>query len=138
MFYTKGVLFCGDTLFSVGCGRLFEGTPRQMTETHKKITRLPTDTMLYCTHEYTQANIEFALDVEPDNEYLKQYKLWVERQIFNNKPTLPTMLQEQLKLNPFLRLNESNVKLYADKFAQNLLSDSVQVFAALRQAKDEF
>jgi hydroxyacylglutathione hydrolase len=94
--------------------------------------------MLYCTHEYTQANIEFALDVEPDNEYLKQYKLWVERQIFNNKPTLPTMLQEQLKLNPFLRLNESNVKLYADKFAQNLLSDSVQVFAALRQAKDEF
>lgn len=78
------------------------------------------------------------MDVEPDNEYLKQYKLWVERQIFNNKPTLPTMLQEQLKLNPFLRLNESNVKLYADKFAQNLLSDSVQVFAALRQAKDEF
>lgn len=138
MFYTKGILFCGDTLFSVGCGRLFEGTPQQMTETLNKITRLPDDTMLYGTHEYTQANIEFALAVEPNNEYLKQYKLWVERQIYNNKPTLPTMLKEQLKLNPFLRLNEKNVKLYADEFAQNFLKDSVQVFAALRQAKDEF
>lgn len=138
IFYSKGLLFCGDTLFSVGCGRLFEGTPQQMADTLKKIIQLPAETMIYCTHEYTQANIAFALDVEPTNEYLQQYQLWVERQRNNDKPTVPTLLQEQLKLNPFLRLNEGSVKRYAEKRVQNKLTDSVQVFAALRQAKDEF
>jgi len=138
MYYTEGLLFCGDTLFSAGCGRLFEGTPEQMTATLNSITALPADTMIYCTHEYTLANIEFALAVEPQNPSLLEYKDWVTHQRNNDKPSLPTSLQTQLHINPFLRLHQSDVKGYAETLTKSTLTQSVEVFAALRSAKDRF
>jgi hydroxyacylglutathione hydrolase len=138
MYYTEGLLFCGDTLFSAGCGRLFEGTPEQMTGTLNSITALPADTMIYCTHEYTLANIEFALAVEPQNPSLLEYKDWVTHQRNNDKPSLPTSLQTQLHINPFLRLHQSDVKGYAETLTKSTLTQSVEVFAALRSAKDRF
>ena len=138
MYYTKGLVFCGDTLFSAGCGRMFEGSPAQMRASLKKISDLPEETMIYCTHEYTQANVQFALHVEPNNQYLQRYESWVQRQRGNGIPTIPTSLSEQLQLNPFLRLHEPDIKAFAEQYANNKLTDSVQVFAALRKAKDEF
>lgn len=142
MYYAKGVLFCGDTLFSCGCGRMFEGTAPQMTNSLAKIQHLPQDTQIYCTHEYTAANIAFAETVEPDNKDLTRYKQWVEQQRNKNAPTLPTSLSEQLQINPFLRLQAHSVKQftqqYARKSGQDTSSDSVQVFATLRKAKDDF
>ena len=142
MYYAKGVLFCGDTLFSCGCGRMFEGTAPQMTNSLAKIQHLPQDTQIYCTHEYTAANIAFAETVEPYNKDLTRYKQWVEQQRNKNAPTLPTSLSEQLQINPFLRLQAHSVKQftqqYARKSGQDTSTDSVQVFATLRKAKDDF
>ncbi|MEN8770273.1 MAG: hydroxyacylglutathione hydrolase, partial [Glaciecola sp.] len=142
MYYAPDMLFCGDTLFSCGCGRLFEGTPAQMFDSLRKITQLPRETLIYCTHEYTQANIAFAETVEPHNKALAQYKLWVELQRSNNKPTIPTLLSEQLQFNPFLRVHDDSVQAFAQSIAgdlgQKTVTDPVQVFAALRQAKDDF
>jgi hydroxyacylglutathione hydrolase len=142
MYFAPGMLFCGDTLFSCGCGRLFEGTPAQMFDSLRKISQLPRETLIYCTHEYTQANIAFAETVEPHNKALAQYKLWVEQQLSNNKPTIPTLLSEQLQFNPFLRVHDDSVQAFAHSIAgdsrQKTVTDPVQVFAALRLAKDDF
>lgn len=113
--------FCGDTLFSLGCGRMFEGTAEQMYTSLQKIASLPEDTSLYCGHEYTLANGEFAQMHDPDNQELKAYLDEAKRLRDNNVPTLPSTVARERKLNPFLHL-----------------ATSVESFAALRKQKDNF
>lgn len=137
-FFGHGALFCGDTLFSAGCGRLFEGSPEQMYHSLNKLKRLPDSTIVYCTHEYTQANVKFALAVEPDNKALNNYADWVAEKRSQNLPTLPSNLKEQKNINPFLRAHELSVKTTAEAYCENKLVDDVAVFAAVRRWKDEF
>jgi hydroxyacylglutathione hydrolase len=131
-------LFCGDTLFSVGCGRLFEGTPEQMYHSLGQLTALADDTKVYCTHEYTLANIKFALAVEPNNETLLNYKGWAESQRVDLKPTLPSTIGQQKEINPFLRAHCKEVKEHAEQHAGQPLTAPESVFAALRAWKDNF
>jgi hydroxyacylglutathione hydrolase len=137
-FYGHGALFCGDTLFSAGCGRLFEGTPEQMHHSLNKLKRLPSDTQVYCTHEYTLANIAFALAVEPSNEALIHYKDWATEQREHGHPTLPTDMQTQANINPFLRCNETEVIASVQEFANRELAGEIEVFTHLRKWKDSF
>lgn len=137
-FFGHGALFCGDTLFSAGCGRLFEGSPEQMLHSLNKLKRLPDSTKVYCTHEYTLANVKFALAVEPNNSALQQYANWAQEKRNNNKPTLPSNLLEQKAINPFLRAHELSVKHAAEAYCEKSLRDDVAVFTAVRRWKDEF
>jgi hydroxyacylglutathione hydrolase len=109
VFYGHGCLFCGDTLFSVGCGRLFEGTPEQMQDSLDKLARLPAATRVYCGHEYTLANCRFALEVEPDNTALKDKARAVQAARERGQVTLPGLLGEELAVNPFLRSRTDTV-----------------------------
>ncbi|QHJ09953.1 Hydroxyacylglutathione hydrolase [Paraglaciecola mesophila] len=131
-------LFCGDTLFSAGCGRLFEGTPEQMYQSLGKLTALADDTKVFCTHEYTLANLKFALAVDPENENLLNYKGWAESQRVDLKPTLPSTIGQQKEINPFLRTASQAVIAHAEQYAQQTLSTPESVFAALRAWKDNF
>lgn len=133
------VLFCGDTLFSGGCGRLFEGTPAQMQASLDALNRLPGDTRVCCAHEYTLSNLKFARAVEPGNAELLQYSAHCESLRARGLPTLPSRLGEERAINPFLRTRESAVAASARAFdAQVSTHDAVAVFAALRQWKNEF
>lgn len=133
-FRDHNLLFSGDTLFAGGCGRLFEGTPKQMWESLQRLRALPNETQLYPGHEYTQSNLAFALSIEPDSQGLKERLAYVKKQREAGKPTVPSTLGEEKKTNPFLRAD--------DKKLQHALGmegeDPVVVFAALRQAKDVF
>jgi hydroxyacylglutathione hydrolase len=131
-------LFCGDTLFSAGCGRLFEGTPQQMFRSLAKLTALPTDTAVYCTHEYTMANIAFAEAVEPTNQTLVEYKLWATKQREKNAPTLPSNIQRELAVNPFLRCHSEELVKNISQNMQATLSSEQATFTALRSWKDNF
>jgi len=131
-------LFCGDTLFSAGCGRLFEGTPRQMYQSLSRLMSLDDDTQVYCTHEYTLANIKFAQAAEPNNEALLNYKGWAESQRVDLKPTLPSTIGQQKAINPFLRTNNKEVQQRAEHFAGQALATPEAVFASLRAWKDNF
>ena len=137
-FFGHDALFCGDTLFSAGCGRLFEGSPEQMLHSLNKLKRLPDATKVYCTHEYTLANVKFALAVEPNNSALQHYANWAQEKRGNNEPTLPSNLQEQKAINPFLRAHELSVKHAAEAYCEKSLRDDVAVFTAVRRWKDEF
>jgi hydroxyacylglutathione hydrolase len=131
-------LFCGDTLFSAGCGRLFEGSPQQMFDSLAKLTALPADTAVYCTHEYTMANIAFAEAVEPNNQALMAYKHWAKQQRENNTATLPSSIQKELAVNPFLRCHSAEL---ASNVSQNMgttLMSEQATFASLRSWKDNF
>ncbi len=108
-FWNEQWLFCGDTLFSAGCGRLFEGTPKQMQHSLDKLSKLPGELLVCCAHEYTQANCRFALKVEPDNLQLKQRYLQVQQMRQNNQITLPVPLSDELSYNPFLRSRHPDV-----------------------------
>ena len=129
-------LFCGDTLFSAGCGRLFEGTAEQMFHSLQKLAALPDETEVYCAHEYTASNLAFALAVEPDNDYLQQYREKVLRLRANGKATIPTTMQREKLINPFLRTCEASVKQAVSSKVEN--DSEVATFAALRRWKDEF
>lgn len=131
------LLFCGDTLFSGGCGRLFEGTPAQMHASLAKLAALPADTRVCCTHEYTLANLKFAKAVEPDNDELAQYSQLCEGLRAQGAPTLPSSIGRELRINPFLRTRESGVVQAATARGADP-RDDVAVFAALRQWKNEF
>ena len=135
-FYGHNALFCGDTLFAAGCGRLFEGTPGQMHRSLNKIKRLPPDTAIYCTHEYTLANVKFALAVDPENEQLMAYSEWVNTTRANDLPTLPSDLATQRKVNPFLRCDDPAVVKNVSQYANAELSDEIAVFTQLRKWKD--
>ncbi|MBP3142602.1 hydroxyacylglutathione hydrolase [Aliivibrio fischeri] len=129
-------LFCGDALFSAGCGRLFEGTAEQMFNSLQKMAALPDETEVYCAHEYTASNLAFALAVEPDNDYLLRYREKVLHLRAHGKSTIPSTLQREKLINPFLRTSEANVKKSVASKVQD--STEVEIFTALRRWKDEF
>jgi hydroxyacylglutathione hydrolase len=133
-----GALFCGDTLFSGGCGRLFEGTPAQMLGSLDRIAALPDATRIYCAHEYTLGNLRFAASVEPGNaeviDALEATRVLRERDAI----TLPSDLARERRINPFLRCREPAVKSAAEAHAGRPLPDPVDVFAAVRSWKDGF
>ena len=137
-FYAKGLLFCGDTLFSAGCGRLFEGSASQMHQSLSKLAALPGDTLVYCTHEYTLANIKFALAVEPMNKALLEYQLWAQQQREQQLATLPSTIAQERAINPFLRCDAAQVRASVEAFWQQNIIDEESTFAALRRWKDQF
>ena len=133
------LLFCGDTLFSGGCGRLFEGTPAQMLDSLDRLAALPGNTRVCCTHEYTLSNLKFARAVEPGNAALLHYSSQCEALRAQNQPTLPSQMALERDINPFLRVRQSPVAQAAQGYdAQVSLDDAVAVLAALRQWKNEF
>lgn len=127
-------LFCGDTLFLMGCGRLFEGTPEQMWSSLSKLRDLPDETRIYCGHEYTQANARFALTVEPDNAALKKRAEAVDVLRSQGKPTIPGTMAEERATNPFMRADQPSV---AERMSLSG-SDPAAVFAEVRRRKDRF
>lgn len=131
-------LFCGDTLFAAGCGRLFEGTAEQMTASLGKLARLPADTRVYCAHEYTLANLRFALAVEPDNPALQARQQACRALRERNLPTLPSTIGEELATNPFLRCDEPAVRRAAQARAGRSQPTTATAFATLRAWKDGF
>lgn len=137
-YYGDVGLFCGDTLFSAGCGRLFEGSPQQMFQSLAKLTALPANTEVYCTHEYTMANIAFAEAVEPNNQALIDYKSWANDQRIKDCPTLPSSIRNELAVNPFLRCySEELVANVSLNIGAKLVSEQM-TFASLRSWKDNF
>lgn len=133
-----GSLFCGDTLFSCGCGRVFEGTPPQMRASLASLAALPGDTRIYPAHEYTQANTRFALAVEPQNDALKKWAEKVAQLRAEHQPTLPTTLSHELAVNPFLRWDAPAVIAAASRFAEQPLNTADEVFTAIRRWKNGF
>lgn len=132
------LLFCGDTLFAAGCGRLFEGTPQQMHASLAKLASLPTRTEVYCTHEYTLANLRFALAADPGNELLQQRLITEQAKRQDSLPTLPSSIRLELETNPFLRCNDPCLVKSAAAQLSTPPSSEVEVFAALRSWKDHF
>ena len=133
-FKKKKVLFTGDTLFSLGCGRVFEGTYQQMFESLNKLKALPDNTKIYCGHEYTYKNLEFCLKLDPNNNLLKKKKNIIELNLKNNKPTIPSTIGDEIKTNIFFKCNDPDVKK-----AVNLAnSTDLEIFTKLRDLKDNF
>ena len=129
-------LFCGDTMFSGGCGRLFEGTPEQMYHSFQKINALPEDTLICCAHEYTLSNLKFSLSVLPNDAELIGYYRKVKELRAKNQSTLPTSLQTERKINVFLRTQDDDLKALISK--ETNLQQPQQIFAWLRAKKDSF
>ena len=132
-----GMLFCGDTLFSAGCGRLFEGTPQQMQASLQKLAALPGDTRVCCTHEYTLSNLRFAREVDPDNAALQKYQNDCTALRASGTPTLPSTLALELQINPFLRSHEPTLVAAARRF-DAAATESQGAFATLRQWKNQY
>jgi len=132
------LLFCGDTLFSGGCGRLFEGTPAQMLSSLDKLAALPGPTRVCCTHEYTLSNLKFARAVEPGNVELIHYSQRCEELRERDLPTLPSTIEQEKRINPFLRTRLPAVAQAARGFDAATPEDDAAVFAAIRQWKNEF
>jgi hydroxyacylglutathione hydrolase len=132
------VAFTGDTLFTCGCGRIFEGTPAQMLDSLSKLAALPGDTLVYCGHEYTLANLRFALAVEPGNPALRERQLGARAKRDRNLPTVPSRMDEERATNPFLRAAEPAVFAAAQAHAGRPLSGTVDAFATLREWKNGF
>lgn len=127
-------LFCGDTLFSMGCGRLFEGSAEQMWHSLQKLKALPHDTNIYCAHEYTAANARFAASIDPDNIDLKKRSEQVDALRRQNRPTLPVTLAVELATNPFLRERDVNIRRHIGAET----ASAVEAFAMIRRLKDTF
>jgi hydroxyacylglutathione hydrolase len=133
------MLFCGDTLFASGCGRLFEGSPTQMSHSLAKFAALPKNTLVYCTHEYTLSNIRFALAAEPNNTNLIAWSEKAEALRDQNLPTLPTTIGQELQVNPFMRCDQADLIAAAiKKSGQNDLPTPAHVLAVIRAWKDRF
>ena len=132
------ILFCGDTLFLAGCGRVFEGTPKQMHHSLSKIMELPPTTRAYPTHEYSLANLEFAMAVDENNAALKLVQKKCKDKRSASQVTLPTTLAQEAAINPFLRVDDKAVIASAKKYKANELHHPSEVFAALRQWKNDF
>jgi hydroxyacylglutathione hydrolase len=135
-YYGLGSLFCGDTLFACGCGRVFEGTSEQMVASLAKLAALPDATKVYCGHEYTLANIKFARAVEPGNAELAAREARAQKLRDAGLPTLPSTLGEERATNPFLRCVEPAVVESANKYLGARIADPVRVFAAIREWKN--
>jgi hydroxyacylglutathione hydrolase len=136
-FFGHGCLFCGDTLFSVGCGRLFEGTPEQMQASLDKLAALPANTRVFCAHEYTHSNCDFALAVEPDNEKLVMRASEVEASRAIGRSTVPSELGEELAVNPFLRCRQPDVVAAAQNRNPGA-TPGASTLAEIRAWKDSF
>lgn len=126
------IAFVGDSLFALGCGRMFEGTPVQFWASLVRLKQLPIETCFYCAHEYTQANARFALHADPDNAALAAYSREIDEQRADGKPTVPFMLERELATNPFLRADDEGIQARWGGDAPH------ETFAALRAAKDAF
>ncbi|MEO5962867.1 MAG: hydroxyacylglutathione hydrolase [Thermomonas sp.] len=137
-FHGAGLLFCGDTLFSLGCGRLFEGTPAQMLDSLQRLSALPADTLVCCAHEYTLANAAFALVVDPANPALRMRAAQVRMARDAGQPTVPVALASELACNPFLRIDAAAVRAALEHHLQRTPTDNIEAFAALRRWKDGF
>lgn len=137
-YYGEGALFCGDTLFACGCGRLFEGTAAQMWSSLGKLAALPPETGVYCAHEYTESNIRFALAVESGNAALLTRAGRVAELRRNLQPTVPFTLAEELATNPFLRSEQPEVARAAERHCGTALPGATEVFAALREWRNGF
>ena len=137
-YYGLGSLFCGDTLFACGCGRVFEGTAAQMLASLDKLAALPDETLVYCGHEYTLANIRFARAVDPGNAALAEREQRARQLRDAGRPTLPSTLGEERATNPFLRCAEPVVVESANKYLGARAADPVRVFAAIREWKNKF
>jgi hydroxyacylglutathione hydrolase len=139
---TPNALFCGDTLFSGGCGRLFEGTAKQMWHSLQKLANLPGETLVCAAHEYTLSNLAFALEIEPNNQNLIDYHNRVKQLRHKNRPSLPSTIGLELEINPFMRVSQIGVINAAKKRSLSLAkSNNVhdwEVLAIIRQAKDIF
>ena len=127
------IAFVGDTLFAMGCGRLFEGTPAQMWTSLGKLRALPGDTRIYCAHEYTASNAAFALSVDPDNAALQAYAAQVKDKRARGEPTVPTTIDAEKTANPFLRADDARLQA-----AMGHPGDSVSTFAEVRERKNRF
>ena len=137
-YHNEKIVFCGDTLFSGGCGRLFEGTPQQMHHSLSKLAKLAADTLIYCAHEYTQANLAFALSVEPNNSVLHEYAEQVNVKRQQNQATIPSNIALELQINPFLRCHEQSIKLAAQAYSNQSQRSDSEVFSVIRAWKDNF
>ena len=133
-FADNAVAFVGDTIFALGCGRLFEGTPKQMWASLSKIADLPPETKLYCAHEYTQANASFAVTVDPENNALRKRSEDIASLRAAGKPTVPTNVAQELATNPFLRVEDPSLQAAIGMTG----ADAVEVFAEVRRRKDNF
>ena len=131
---SEGIVFTGDTLFVMGCGRLFEGSPEMMWDSMQKLMALPEATTIYCAHEYTLANAKFALSVDPDNMALKNRAIEIDQLRDQGDPTVPTTLSAELATNPFLRPADPGIRA---TLGMEGASD-VEVFAEIRRRKDSF
>ena len=133
-FKKERVVFSGDTLFSLGCGRVFEGTYKQMFQSLNKLKNLPSETKVYCGHEYTFKNLEFCLKFNPNNDFLKKKKDDIKLSLKNKKPTIPSTIADEIKANIFFRVNDPDIKK-----AINLEnSPDIEIFTKLRDLKDNF
>tara|TARA_Y100001936_G_C16076739_1_gene674544 strand:+ start:1631 stop:2395 length:765 start_codon:yes stop_codon:yes gene_type:complete len=135
-YYGANLLFCGDTLFSCGCGRLFEGTAQQMYISLNKLIRLPNRTKVYCSHEYTLSNINFARLIEPGNQVLKELEVSAKRQRALDRPTLPSTIEIEKSCNPFLRCNQEEIIHNSSKYIGQPLLDPISVFSVVREWKN--
>jgi hydroxyacylglutathione hydrolase len=131
-------LFCGDTLFTAGCGRLFEGTPEQMHGSLKKLMALPDDTKVYCGHEYTESNLRFAITLEPKNHKLVSRFERVQALRTRGVSTVPSTIEEEKQTNPFLRWDSKEIQASLKSMHRDLRADPVSVFAQIRKLKDAF
>ena len=131
-------LFCGDTLFTAGCGRLFEGTAEEMLASLDKLARLPADTLVYCGHEYTEKNLEFALTLEPDNPKLAERMKRTRAARAEGRSTVPSTIAEEKETNPFLRWESTEIRENLRRQFPGLSLNPVSVFAKVRQLKDAF
>jgi hydroxyacylglutathione hydrolase len=136
MFYLKKekILFAGDTIFSLGCGRVFEGTMQDMFFSLNKIKSLDPETLIYCGHEYTENNLKFALEVERQNEDLKKFSKKITALKKSGLPTIPSFLKDELNCNPFLRTDSLNISIYF----KNKGNSNLDIFTKLRNLKDKF
>lgn len=132
------MLFCGDTLFSGGCGRLFEGTAKQMYESLNKLQDLPDETLVYCAHEYTMANLHFAISLEPQNNLLQERIKQVSKMREQNIPSIPSTISIEKSTNPFLRVESSELIQNALKFNAQSEATPSDIFATIRKMKDQF
>lgn len=135
---TEPVLFCGDTLFAAGCGRLFEGTAAMMLDSLERLAALPPETRIYCAHEYTLSNLRFALAVEPANNAIHERERQVQALRTAGRPSLPSRLADELATNPFLRTAIGAVQAQAERQLGRPANNRIEAFAAIRQWKDRF
>ena len=133
-FGKEKIAFTGDTLFSLGCGRVFEGTHEEMFNSLNRIKNLPPDTKIYCGHEYTKSNLNFCLAYDSKNNFLKEKEIDIQKKLNSNQPTIPSILGQEIKTNIFLRCSDAEIK-----HALGLTDSSdVEVFSKLRDLKDSF